>query len=95
VARIRKLTRPVQFAGQYFDPHIDTSAELYEGPIPRLHLLSKPWDLLFESSDNLDLGSTRVLLEGDAEAGGRQLPSMTPKPKSVEGSLVTNSGLRG
>ena len=36
----------------------------------------------------LDLGSTRVLLEGDAEAGGRALPTTLPKPASIEGSLV-------
>jgi competence protein ComEC len=37
----------------------------------------------------LDLGGTRVLLEGDAEAGGRQAPTVPPSPSSIEGSLVT------
>jgi beta-lactamase superfamily II metal-dependent hydrolase len=36
----------------------------------------------------LDLGSHRVLLMGDAEAGGRQPPSTKPKPSSVEGELL-------
>jgi len=36
----------------------------------------------------LDLGATRVLLMGDAEAGGRQPPPMPPTPTSVEGILV-------
>ena len=37
----------------------------------------------------LDLGSTRVLLMGDAEAGGRSAPSTPPSPSSIEGVLVT------
>jgi competence protein ComEC len=37
---------------------------------------------------SLDLGSTRVLLMGDAEAGGRQNPSVPPTPSSIEGSLL-------
>jgi beta-lactamase superfamily II metal-dependent hydrolase len=37
----------------------------------------------------LDLGGTRVLLVGDAEAGGRQAPSVAPRPNSIEGSLIT------
>ncbi len=36
----------------------------------------------------LDLGGTRVLLMGDAQAGGRQDPSTTPNPDSIEGSLL-------
>lgn len=35
----------------------------------------------------LDLGTTRVLLMGDAEAGGRQPPSQPPAPTSIEGIL--------
>jgi competence protein ComEC len=37
----------------------------------------------------LDLDGTRVLLVGDAEAGGRQAPSVAPRPNSIEGSLIT------
>ena len=37
----------------------------------------------------LDLGSHRVLLMGDAEAGGRSLPSTKPKSSSIEGKLLT------
>ncbi len=37
----------------------------------------------------LDLGSERVLLMGDAEAGGRQDPSLPPHPNSIEGRLLT------
>jgi beta-lactamase superfamily II metal-dependent hydrolase len=33
----------------------------------------------------LDLGTTRVLLMGDAEAGARQPPSVPPSPTSIEG----------
>ncbi len=36
----------------------------------------------------LDLDGTRVLLMGDAEAGGRKDPSTPPSPKSVEGYLL-------
>ena len=37
----------------------------------------------------LDLGSRRVLLMGDAEAGGRKLPSTVPSDSSIEGKLLT------
>jgi beta-lactamase superfamily II metal-dependent hydrolase len=37
----------------------------------------------------LDLGSTRVLLMGDAEAGGRQAPSVPPSAGSNEQVLLT------
>jgi beta-lactamase superfamily II metal-dependent hydrolase len=36
----------------------------------------------------LNLGSTRVLLMGDAEAGGRKSPSVPPDPSSIEGQLL-------
>ena len=36
----------------------------------------------------LDLGNTRILLMGDAGAGGRQSPSMQPTPDSIEGQLL-------
>ncbi|PYX30481.1 MAG: hypothetical protein DMG80_12145 [Acidobacteria bacterium] len=36
----------------------------------------------------LDLGNTRILLMGDAEAGGRQNPSMQPTTDSIEGQLL-------
>lgn len=36
----------------------------------------------------LDLGGTRVLFMGDAEAGGRQLPTVAPSPQSIEGALL-------
>lgn len=36
----------------------------------------------------LDAGGRRVLLAGDAEAGGRQAPSTTPSPTSVEAGLL-------
>ncbi len=36
----------------------------------------------------LDLGSTRVLLTGDADAGGRAAPNHAPAPASIAGSLV-------
>jgi competence protein ComEC len=36
----------------------------------------------------LDLGSHRVFFMGDAEAGGRNLPSTKPKPSSIEGELL-------
>lgn len=36
----------------------------------------------------LDLGETRVLLMGDAEAGGRQPPDTAPAPSSIEGTLL-------
>ena len=35
----------------------------------------------------LDLGTQRVLLMGDAEAGDRASPSTSPKPTSIEGQL--------
>lgn len=36
----------------------------------------------------LNLGATRVLLMGDAEAGGRQSPSVQPTADSIEGQLL-------
>ena len=36
----------------------------------------------------LELGSSRILLMGDAEAGGRKDPSKPPTPKSIEGILL-------
>jgi competence protein ComEC len=36
----------------------------------------------------LDLGSHRVLLMGDAEAGGRKAPSTAPAADSIEGKLL-------
>jgi len=36
----------------------------------------------------LILGDTRVLLMGDAEAGGRADPSVAPTPSSIEGALL-------
>jgi len=36
----------------------------------------------------LDLGSRRILLMGDAEAGGRADPSEAPKPGSIESDLL-------
>lgn len=36
----------------------------------------------------LDLGSSRVLFMGDAEAGGRRDPSNAPSPNSIEGTLL-------
>ena len=37
----------------------------------------------------LDLGTSRVLLVGDAEAGGRKPPTTPPSAQSIEGVLVT------
>jgi beta-lactamase superfamily II metal-dependent hydrolase len=36
----------------------------------------------------LDLGRRRLLLPGDAEAGGRRPPSDAPNPASIEGELI-------
>ena len=36
----------------------------------------------------LDLGTRRILLPGDGEAGGRRPPSTAPTPTSVEGELL-------
>ena len=36
----------------------------------------------------LDLGRRRILLPGDAEAGGRRPPTDPPKPSSPEGALI-------
>ncbi len=38
----------------------------------------------------LDLGRRRILLMGDAEAGGRQAPSVPPAPASIEGELLSD-----
>lgn len=35
-----------------------------------------------------DLGTTRILVMGDSEAGGRQNPSVAPTPTSIEGALL-------
>jgi hypothetical protein len=36
----------------------------------------------------LNVGGTRILFIGDAEAGGRQPPSTPPSPSSIEGALL-------
>ncbi len=36
----------------------------------------------------LDLGTRRILLMGDAEAGGRKSPSVAPSTSSIEGTLL-------
>ena len=36
----------------------------------------------------VDLGSRRMLLPGDSEAGGRRPPSTAPAPSSIEGELI-------
>lgn len=36
----------------------------------------------------LDLGTRRVLLTGDAEGGGRELPARPPRANSIEGLLI-------
>ena len=36
----------------------------------------------------LDLGARRILLPGDAEAGGRKPPSTPPSARSIEGELI-------
>ncbi len=36
----------------------------------------------------LDLGSKRVLLTGDADGGGRELPTAAPSPRSIEAKLL-------
>jgi beta-lactamase superfamily II metal-dependent hydrolase len=36
----------------------------------------------------LDLGTRHILLPGDGEAGGRNLPTVPPTPSSVEGQLL-------
>jgi beta-lactamase superfamily II metal-dependent hydrolase len=36
----------------------------------------------------LDLGARRILLAGDAEGGGRELPSELPQPSSIEAKLL-------
>jgi beta-lactamase superfamily II metal-dependent hydrolase len=39
----------------------------------------------------LDLGSRRILLMGDAEAGGRQDPSVPPTSSRIEVTLLASS----
>lgn len=36
----------------------------------------------------LDLGARRILIMGDAEAGGRKSPAVLPSPNSIEGKLL-------
>lgn len=40
----------------------------------------------------LDLGASRILLMGDAEAGGRELPSVAPAPGTIEANLLDCCG---
>jgi hypothetical protein len=40
----------------------------------------------------MDLGGTRVLFMGDAEAGGRADPATPPTPTSIEGALLNCCG---
>jgi beta-lactamase superfamily II metal-dependent hydrolase len=55
-----------------------------------LHMDGTPHSSFNENSlvVRLDLGSHRVLLMGDAEAGGRKAPSAAPAASSIEGKLL-------
>lgn len=55
-----------------------------------LHADGSPQSSFNENSlvVRLDLGGRRILLPGDAEAGGRRAPSTPPAPTSIEGELV-------
>lgn len=56
-----------------------------------LHVDGRPHDDDFNESSLvvlLELDGTRVLVMGDAEAGGRADPSKPPSPKSVEGYVL-------
>lgn len=55
-----------------------------------LHADGAPYADINENSlvVRLNLGSTRVLLMGDAEAGGRNDPSTPPTPQSTEGQVL-------
>jgi beta-lactamase superfamily II metal-dependent hydrolase len=74
------------------------SSRITEAPIPLgsgasmtiLHADGAPHPNVNDNSlvVRLDLGTTRVLLMGDGEAGGRQDPSVAPTTISVEGLLL-------
>jgi beta-lactamase superfamily II metal-dependent hydrolase len=55
-----------------------------------LHADGSPQSSFNENSlvVRLDLGGRRILLPGDAEAGGRNPPSTPPSPRSIEGELI-------
>jgi beta-lactamase superfamily II metal-dependent hydrolase len=74
------------------------SSRINQNPIPLgqnasmtiLHADGAPYPSPNDNSlvVRLSLGSTRVLLMGDAQAGTRQDPSVPPTPTSVEGQLL-------
>ena len=79
--------------------HLQQASRITEAPIVLgqnasmtiLHADGGPHSSANENSlvVRLDLGTTRVLLMGDAEAGGRQSPAVPPSPSSIEGVLLT------
>jgi competence protein ComEC len=78
--------------------HLKLSSRINETPIPlgqnaSMTILHADGADLPDINDNslvvrLNLGNTRVLLMGDAGAGGRADPSTTPAPTSIEGQLL-------
>jgi len=74
------------------------------GPVPLTVPLSAGAEMTFLHADGtrrgpsdfneasvvvrLSLGGRTVLLPGDGEAGGRQLPTLTPRPNSTEGQIL-------
>jgi competence protein ComEC len=78
--------------------HIAHASRINEFPVPLgqgasmtfLHADGSPHSSPNENSlvVRLDLGDTRVLLMGDAEAGGRQSPAVPPTAQSIEGRLM-------
>lgn len=74
-------------------PHIVRDAPIALGPGATLRFLHATAGREPSFNENslvasLDLGRSRVLLMGDGEAGGRQLPTILPSPSSVEGELL-------
>jgi competence protein ComEC len=72
---------------------IATGAPVTLGPGATMTFLHADADSSHSPNENsmvvrLDLGGTRVLFMGDAEAGGRQLPSVQPATSSIEGRML-------
>ena len=86
-------TEPAQTVTIQHASHIQPLQPIALGPGATLTFLHADASEQHSFNENslvamLELGRSRVLLMGDAEAGGRQAPSILPTPSSVEGRLI-------
>jgi competence protein ComEC len=84
---------PLQTVTVHYGNRLETGVPIPLGQSASMTILHADAALHSSINENtlvvrLDLGSTRVLLMGDAEAGGLKNPSVAPTASSIEGALL-------